>query len=213
MIWSRRNAGIAAVGAIFLIGVTACASGESGEPDSAGGEPAAAASGDMASQEGAIYEVRNYHFDPARFDEYAQIARGEYLRYLREHLDIVGFWVESGIPAEVRGAEQDELGSANITWVIRWASKAERDEKLPGGPRHARMEGDLRRSPGRGRELPEGRVPVHGVALLTMGAPSAAIARPAAVTWPAAITWLAAVTWPAARAVSSGPAGSRPAGR
>ena len=131
MIWPTRNTGIAAVGAIFLIGVTACASGESGESDSAGGEPAAAASGDMASQEGAIYEVRNYHFDPARFDEYAEVARGEYLRYLREHLDIVGFWVDSGIPAEVRGAEQDELGSANITWVIRWASKTERDEKLP----------------------------------------------------------------------------------
>ncbi|WP_419942891.1 hypothetical protein [Candidatus Palauibacter sp.] len=131
MIWPRRNAGIAAVGAIFLIGVTACASGESAESDSAAGEPAAAAAGNMAPQEGAIYEVRNYHFDRARFDEYAEVARGEYLRYLREHLDIVGFWIDSGIPAEVRGAEQDELGSANITWVIRWASKAERDEKLP----------------------------------------------------------------------------------
>ena len=131
MIRSRRNAGIAAGVAVFILGVTACASGESGESDSAGGEPAVAASDDMASQEEAIYEVRNYHFDPARFDEYAEVARGEYLRYLREHLDIVGFWVDSGIPAEVRGAEQDELGSANITWVIRWASKAERDEKLP----------------------------------------------------------------------------------
>lgn len=106
----------AAVVAVFLAGMTA-----TGLVERAGADP----------QDGPIYEVRSYHFDPARFDEYAAVARGEYLRYLREHLDIVGFWIASDIPPEVRGAPQDELGPANITWVIRWASKAERDEKLP----------------------------------------------------------------------------------
>ncbi|MDE2945392.1 MAG: hypothetical protein OXT63_14475 [Gemmatimonadota bacterium] len=104
---------LAALGAILLIGV------------------AAAESNAAAAQDGAIYEIRNYHFDPARFEEYSEVAKGEYIRYLRKHLDIVGFWIESGIPAEVRGAEQDELGPANVTWVIRWASKEQRDEKLP----------------------------------------------------------------------------------
>ncbi|WP_419950605.1 hypothetical protein [Candidatus Palauibacter sp.] len=89
------------------------------------------ATGDAEAEPGGIYEVRTYHFDPARFEEYAEVARGEYIRYLREHLDIAGFWIDSGIPAEVRGAEQDELGPGNVTWVIRWASKAERDERLP----------------------------------------------------------------------------------
>ena len=89
------------------------------------------AAGDTEPEPGGLYEVRTYHFDPARFDEYAGVARGEYIRYLREHLDIAGFWIDAGIPAEVRGAELDELGSANVTWVIRWASKAERDERLP----------------------------------------------------------------------------------
>ncbi|MXX78747.1 MAG: hypothetical protein F4Z33_07235 [Gemmatimonadales bacterium] len=108
-----RTLALAALGAILLIGV------------------AAAGSNAAPAQDGAIYEIRNYHFDPARFDEYAEVAKGEYIRYLREHLDIVGFWIESGTPAEVRGAEQDELGPANVTWVIRWTSKEERDEKLP----------------------------------------------------------------------------------
>lgn len=104
---------LAALGAILLTGA------------------AAAGSNAAPAQDGAIYEIRNYHFDPARYEEYAEVAKGDYIRYLREHLDIVGFWIESGVPAEVRGAEQDELGPANVTWVIRWASKEERDEKLP----------------------------------------------------------------------------------
>ena len=133
MTGSRRPPGTLALGAIFLIGtiiMAACAGAESAEAEPA--DPEAVADGaDAQGQDGAIYEIRNYHFDPARYDEYAEVATGEYIRYLREHLDIVGFWIESGIPAEVRGAEQDELGPANVTWVIRWASKEERDEKLP----------------------------------------------------------------------------------
>lgn len=131
MTGSRRTPGILALGAIFLIGivgVTAMASAEAAEP--AIGE-AMASGADSQAQDGAIYEIRNYHFDPARYDEYTEVAKGEYIRYLREHLDLVGFWIESAVPPEVRGAEQDELGSANVTWIIRWASKEERDEKLP----------------------------------------------------------------------------------
>lgn len=76
-----------------------------------------------------IYEVRSYHFDPARFDEYVEVAKGEYQRYLREHLDVVGFYVGEAAPTQVNGAPQDELGSANVTWIIRWDSKEQRDEQ------------------------------------------------------------------------------------
>ena len=138
MTGSRRTTeplAIAALGAVFLIGAAACGGAGSAESASADASAEAtladAGSEGAAARDGAIYEIRNYHFDPARYDEYAEVATGEYIRYLREHLDIVGFWIESGIPAEVRGAEQDELGPANVTWVIRWASKEERDEKLP----------------------------------------------------------------------------------
>jgi len=80
---------------------------------------------------GPIYEIRNYHFDPDLYEEYTEMASGEYISYLQEHLDVVGFFVDSDIPAEVRGAPLDELGSANVTWIIRWNSKEERDSKLP----------------------------------------------------------------------------------
>lgn len=117
-----------ATAALALTALSACL-GEGTRIELATGD--AEPDAEAAAEPGGIYEVRTYHFDPARFEEYAEVARGEYIRYLREHLDIAGFWIDSGIPAEVRGAEQDELGPGNVTWVIRWASKAERDEKLP----------------------------------------------------------------------------------
>ena len=113
------------VAALVLAAGSAC-----GGEDSATAEASEGAEAEAASA-GGIYEVRTYHFDPDRFAEYAAVARGEYQRYLREHLDIAGFWIDAGIPAEVRGAEQDELGPGNVTWVIRWDSKEERDEVLP----------------------------------------------------------------------------------
>ncbi|MCG8466619.1 MAG: hypothetical protein MJB57_00205 [Gemmatimonadetes bacterium] len=79
----------------------------------------------------ALYEIRNYHFDPANFDAFSVWATGDYIAYLREHLDVVGYWINTDISSEVQGADQDELGSANITWIIRWDSKAQRDERLP----------------------------------------------------------------------------------
>ena len=77
-----------------------------------------------------IYELRNYHFDPERFEDYKAWARSEAAPYLREHMDIVDFWVDCGVPAEIMGAPLDDLGSANISWVIRWASKEERDAQF-----------------------------------------------------------------------------------
>ncbi len=77
-----------------------------------------------------IYEIRNYHFDPARFDEYKSWAREKALPFLDEHLDLVGFWANLDEPAEVNGAPMDDMGSANITWVIRWPDRATRDEQM-----------------------------------------------------------------------------------
>ena len=138
MIHSGRTQAITALGAILIVGLAACElaeSAETAEVEAAAAQAAitvSTATGEAAAaSEGAIYEIRNYHFDAARFDAYAVVARGDYIRYLRQHLDIVGFWIEAGIPAEVRGREQDELGPANITWIIRWTSKEERDEMLP----------------------------------------------------------------------------------
>ena len=71
-----------------------------------------------------VYEIRNYHFDPDLFDEYKAWARERALPHLRTVMDVVGFWVATGADPDVMGAPQDELGSANVTWIVRWDDAA-----------------------------------------------------------------------------------------
>jgi len=74
-------------------------------------------------------EIRSYHYDPAKFEAYKRWALEDAVPYLKANLNIVGFWLDNGIPAEVTGKTPSsmELGSANVTWIIRWESKAARD--------------------------------------------------------------------------------------
>lgn len=78
-----------------------------------------------------IYEIRHYHFNPERLDEYKQWARGGAVNYLQNNLDIVGFWVASHIPSETPLGEPDPLGADTVTWIIRWKSMDERGRVLP----------------------------------------------------------------------------------
>ena len=75
-------------------------------------------------------EIRSYHYDPDKFEAYKQWALDEAVPYLKANLDLIGFWIDNSIPAEVTGQRPSamELGSANITWIIRWNDKAARDE-------------------------------------------------------------------------------------
>lgn len=75
-----------------------------------------------------LYEIRNYHFKPERFEEYKAWAKDQALPFLSRELDLVGFW--AGDDNEVTGAAMDELGSANITWIIRWPDRKTRDEQM-----------------------------------------------------------------------------------
>ena len=77
-----------------------------------------------------VYEIRNYHVDLDRFDDYKNWIRTHALPHLRQELDLVGFWVDTGIEASVSGVPLDSLGPANVTWIIRWTSKVARDEKM-----------------------------------------------------------------------------------
>lgn len=76
-----------------------------------------------------MYEIRSYHYDPAKFDAYKKWALELAVPFLRANLDVVGFWVDNGDPPEITGAKpmQLEHGSANVTWIIRWIDKATRD--------------------------------------------------------------------------------------
>ena len=76
-----------------------------------------------------LYEIRNYHFKPERFDEYKTWAREKALPFLDRELDLVGFWATNA-DSEVNGAAMDDLGSANITWIIRWPDRGTRDKTM-----------------------------------------------------------------------------------
>lgn len=67
-----------------------------------------------------IYEIRNYHYEPSVINEYRAWAAGRAVPYIKEHLDLVGFWVNVDEPAQIGGKPLDELGSATVTWIIRW---------------------------------------------------------------------------------------------
>ena len=67
-----------------------------------------------------IYEIRNYHFEPSLMTEYKAWARDSALPYIRAKVDLVGFWTNIDEPPEVVGRALDELGSATVTWIIRW---------------------------------------------------------------------------------------------
>ncbi len=77
-----------------------------------------------------MYEIRCYHYDPNQFDAYKVWGEELAVPYLKEHLDLVGFWIDNGIEPELSGADPqpNKHGSANITWIIRWDSKEARDE-------------------------------------------------------------------------------------
>ncbi len=83
----------------------------------------------FGDEDGAIYEIRNYHFEPTLADEYRIWARDLATPHLRTHFDVVGFWVNTEIPPEISGKPLGELGSANVTQIIRWESKKQRDEQ------------------------------------------------------------------------------------
>ena len=48
-----------------------------------------------------MFEIRNYHYEPTKFDKYQTWATKEAVPYLREHLDLVGFWMDNGEATEV----------------------------------------------------------------------------------------------------------------
>ena len=73
-----------------------------------------------------IYEIRNYYFEPKHFEAYKRWANDKAVAYLKENLNVLGFWVNADIPPEIQGQPMDDLGSANVTWIIGWEDIGER---------------------------------------------------------------------------------------
>lgn len=77
-----------------------------------------------------LYEIRSYHFDPTRFEEYKVWATEEAAPYIKTQMEIVGGWLGNGMEPIYGGSVpwgDDEL-PVNVTWIIRWESRAQRDQ-------------------------------------------------------------------------------------
>ena len=79
-----------------------------------------------------LHEIRDYTIDPAWYAAYQVWARDHAVPWLRANLDVVGFWMEQGVPAEVSGSNPvvSPNGQPNVTWILRWKDKATRDTQF-----------------------------------------------------------------------------------
>ena len=76
-----------------------------------------------------MYEIRNYWIDPAHFDEWIKWFRMKAAPFFRAQWDIVGFGLSNDIPPSYGGSQPESKGTpANLTWIIRWDDKEQRDE-------------------------------------------------------------------------------------
>ncbi len=86
----------------------------------------------------AIVEIRDYTIDPAEFQAYKSWAVAEAAPWLKANLDVIDFWMDDGLEAEVTGSAPvvSPNGQPNVTWIIRWPSKAERDTEFGQFPQN-----------------------------------------------------------------------------
>jgi hypothetical protein len=77
-----------------------------------------------------LFEIRNYHIRPETFAAYSHWAKTHAVPHLSNKLDLLGFWVSNGEPSQISGEPMDKLGSANVTWILRWRDMAQRNETL-----------------------------------------------------------------------------------
>ena len=77
-----------------------------------------------------IVEIRDYTIDPEWFDAYKQWAIDEAAPWLKANLDVIDFWMDDGMEAEVGGSapEVSRHGQPNVCWIIRWPSRAARED-------------------------------------------------------------------------------------
>ena len=85
----------------------------------------------LRPSEMSLHHVRLVHSWPPNPSNDRRI--GFAIRYIPTSVaqDVLGFWTNSNEAPEVNGVPQDHLGTANITWIIRWRDLAQRNEVLP----------------------------------------------------------------------------------
>ena len=76
-----------------------------------------------------IVEIRDYTIETAWLKEYKVWAEDLAAPWLKRNLDVIDFWVDTGLEAEVSGSNPivSSNGQANVCWIIRWRDKAHRE--------------------------------------------------------------------------------------
>lgn len=77
-----------------------------------------------------IFEIRNYYYEPSLMTEYRAWAADAAVPYIESKVDLVGFWVNADEPIQISGQPQDALGTATVTWIIRWPDVATRHSAM-----------------------------------------------------------------------------------
>ena len=77
-----------------------------------------------------MFEIRSYHFEPARFDAYKEWAETLAVPFIKGKMDVVGFWLDNEMAPEYGGSLplDEDVRPANVTWIIRWQDMAQRDK-------------------------------------------------------------------------------------
>lgn len=78
----------------------------------------------------ALVEVRDYTIEAESFERYKEWALELAAPWLKANLDVIDFWLDMGLEAEVGGSapEVPRNGQPNVCWIIRWESQAAREE-------------------------------------------------------------------------------------
>lgn len=74
-----------------------------------------------------MIEIRTYHFDPKYLSAFKDWVRDEAAPFLRSKVNLVGFWINNDVPPELSGVEPEQYPHSNVTWILKWDSKEERD--------------------------------------------------------------------------------------
>ena len=84
-----------------------------------------------------IVEIRDYTIEAKWFEQYVEWAKVA-APWLKKHLDVIDFWVDGGVQAELDGSDPQlsPHGQPNVTWIIRYADKRDRDEKWSAVAEH-----------------------------------------------------------------------------
>jgi hypothetical protein len=79
-----------------------------------------------------IVEIRDYTIEADWFESYKKWAEELAGPWLKENLDVIDFWIDDGIKAEVEGSSPvvSPNGQPNVCWIIRWPNKETRDKEF-----------------------------------------------------------------------------------